>query len=61
MEVGNVCDSEKKYINHLCMLRERGLISTIEHLTEFPNFVCLRCGELANSDENTCVPFPLFI
>lgn len=56
-----VCDCEEKHIDHICMLRESGMIVAVTHLTMFPNVVCLKCGELANSEENTCIPFPLFI
>ena len=56
-----VCDSEENHLDHICMLRELGMIKTVAVLTVFPNVVCLKCGELANSEENTCRPFPLFI
>jgi hypothetical protein len=55
-----VYDCKENHQDHICMLRESGMIKAVALLTMFPNVVCLKCGELANSEENTCRPFPLF-
>lgn len=55
------CSCEEKHPGHICALRGKGLTNEIRHLTGNPNVACLICGEEADSEENVCLPGPLFI
>lgn len=56
-----VCDCEEKHHGHICMLLCKGKIHEIKELTCTPNFACMSCGEEANSEDNVCIPAPLFV
>lgn len=55
------CNCVRKHQRHICMLRHKGLTGSIKDLTGFPNVACLNCGESADSEDNVCIPTPLFI
>jgi len=61
MGEGKVCNCETKHHDHICILKRRGLTYKVKQLTGNPNVACLRCGELAKSKDNVCLPAPLFI
>ena len=54
------CEAEK-HRGHICMLKNKGLTHKIKQLTSNPNVACLKCGEMANSDDDVCSSGPLFI
>ncbi len=56
-----VCRCDEKHQGHLCALRCKGLIHRIKQSTSTPNVACAKCGEEANSEDNVCMPVPLFI
>jgi len=56
-----ICTCEEKHQNHLCVLKCKGKVNKIKDLTGTPNVACLTCGEEANSEENVCIPVPLFV
>jgi len=56
-----ICHSDKKLQCHICMLKYKGKFREIRELTKFPNVACSICGEEANSEDNVCLPVPLFI
>lgn len=56
-----ICNCAEKHPVHICMLRHKDLISTVRELTRSPNIVCHNCGEEANSEDNVCIPVPLFL
>jgi hypothetical protein len=41
------------------MLKSKGLLREVDHLTSNPAFACFTCGVEANSEENVCSPIPL--
>lgn len=55
------CTCQEKHNCHLCVLHSRGLTSMIRNHTSAPNFACHTCGEEANSEDDVCVPVPLFV
>jgi hypothetical protein len=55
------CCCEEKHQCHICTLKCKGLNHEIKQATSTPNVACFNCGEEANSEENVCVPIPLFI
>ena len=56
-----ICSCEEKHQCHICTLKSKGLTHEIKQATSIPNVACFNCGEEANSEENVCVPAPLFI
>jgi hypothetical protein len=56
-----ICNCEEKHQGHICMLICKGRIHEIKELTSTPNVACLSCGEEANSEDNVCIPAPLFV
>jgi len=61
MGVENVCNCVEKHPKHICVLKNKGLVSAVRDLTHHPNVVCLNCGEVVKSEDNVCIPAPLFI
>ena len=53
------CQCGEKHEGHLCMLKSKGLVKEVEHLTRNPTVVCFICGSEANSADNVCEPMPL--
>jgi hypothetical protein len=56
-----VCCREEKHDGHLCALKIKGKARKITELTRTPNVACSNCGEVANSEDNLCLPVSLFI
>jgi hypothetical protein len=56
-----ICNCLEKHPTHICMLRHKGLISTVRQLARFPNVACGNCGEETDSEDNVCMPVPLFL
>ena len=61
MRQGKECNCEEKHQSHICVLRSKGMTHEINQLTNNPNVACFTCGEEANSEDNVCLPVPLFI
>jgi len=61
MDDDSNCGCAEKHRNHLCVLEGKGLIHQVQSLTCAPNFECEQCNRTANSEENVCIPVPLFI
>lgn len=59
MEAGKSCSCGEKHQGHLCVLRSKGMMKEIQHLTDNPSIACFTCGAEANSEENVCSPVPL--
>jgi len=57
----NKCLCKEKHQGHICMLKCKGKTHEIKILTSTPNVACLTCGEEANSEDNVCLPAPLFV
>jgi hypothetical protein len=55
------CHCRKRHEHHICELRAKGQTHAINLLIQNPNFACSLCGETADSDDDVCVPVPLFI
>jgi hypothetical protein len=55
------CCCEEKHKDHICILSRRGLALKVKTLTCNPNVVCEQCGLVANSEDNVCIPVPLFL
>ena len=55
------CNCEEKHQSHICVLKRKGKTSEIKKLTSTPNVACCSCGEEADSEDNVCLPAPLFI
>ena len=53
------CQCGEKHEGHLCMLKSKGLVDQVKHLTQNPTVVCFICGVESNSAENVCEPMPL--
>ena len=56
-----ICTCQEKHQRHLCVLRGKGMTSIIKKQTSAPNVACHTCGEEANSEDDVCVPVPLFV
>lgn len=56
-----ICRCKKRHENHLCELRAKGRTHQINQLIRKPNVACGICGEMADSEEDICLPVPLFI
>jgi hypothetical protein len=56
-----VCRCKKGHERHLCELRAKGCTHEIDQLIQNPNVACGICGEMADSDQDVCLPVPLFI
>jgi hypothetical protein len=56
-----VCRCKKMHKHHICESRAKGNTHEINQLTQNPNAVCGICGEMADSEEDICLPVPLFI
>ena len=59
MEPNSTCNCSEKHQGHICMLRSKGLIEDVEHLSNNPTVACFVCGAEANAEENVCSPVPL--
>lgn len=55
------CSCEEKHNEHICVLQGKGLIHKVQSLTCTPNVECENCNRVANSEDNVCIPVPLFI
>jgi len=53
------CKCGKTHTGHICVLRSKGLLQEVEHLSNEPTVVCFSCGCEANAAENVCDPMPL--
>ncbi len=56
---GTVVSTRSPHIghsNHLCDMVEKGQVSLaqIKSLVKDPNFICKKCGRVANSSDNLC-------
>ena len=56
-----LCNCEEKHQDHICMLKCKGKSREIKDFTSNPNVACCNCGEVTNSEDNVCLPVPLFI
>jgi len=56
-----ICECREKHQCHMCVLRSKGMTKKIGQLTSAPNVACHTCGEEANSEDDVCVPVPLFV
>ena len=56
-----VCRCRKRHKRHICESRAKGRTHEINQQIQNPNFACGICGEAADSDEDICLPVPLFI
>lgn len=54
-----ICGCGEKHQGHLCVLKSKGLMEEVRHLTSSPTVSCFMCGAEANSAENVCEPVPL--
>jgi len=61
MDKDSRCECEEKHQNHLCVLHSKGLFHQARSLTCTPGVECETCNRVANSEDNVCVPIPLFI
>lgn len=59
MDANHNCSCGEKHQGHICMLKSKGLLREVDHLTSNPAFACFTCGVEANSEENVCSPIPL--
>lgn len=59
MEPNSVCQCGAKHSGHICMLKSKGLLDEVAHITDHPTVACFTCGTEANSADNVCVPVPL--
>ena len=55
------CSCKQRHKRHICELRAKGRTHEIHKLTRNPSVACGICGEPADSDEDVCLPVPLFI
>lgn len=55
------CRCRKKHKRHICESRAKGQTHEVNQLIQNPNVVCGICGEMADSDDDICLPVPLFI
>ncbi len=53
------CQCGEKHEGHLCMLKSKGLLDQVNHLSQNPTVVCFICGAESNSAENVCEPMPI--
>jgi hypothetical protein len=53
------CSCGEKHVGHICVLKGKGLMDQVRHLTDSPTVVCFTCGTEANSADNVCAPMPL--
>lgn len=53
------CQCGEKHEGHICMLKSKGLLQEVDHLSLNPSFSCFMCGAEASSDENLCEPVPI--
>jgi hypothetical protein len=42
--------------HHICAMAENHMIEHIKELTTEPQYICVNCGRVSNSDENLCKP-----
>jgi hypothetical protein len=61
MDEDGKCCCEEKHKNHLCVLQRKGLIHQVQSLTCTPSVECEICNRMANSEDDVCIPVPLFI
>jgi hypothetical protein len=61
MEKEGVYDCGDMHKSHLCQIRAHGGSKEGNWLTKHPNVSCVNCGEEASSNDNVCLPIPLFI
>ena len=55
------CRCKRRHKNHICESRAKGSTHDINQLTQNPNVACGICGEMAASEDDVCLPVPLFI
>lgn len=55
------CTCAELHKEHMCVLRRKGLINTINRLMCAPHVICEKCDHEANSENSVCVPLQLFI
>ncbi|ANA40223.1 hypothetical protein [Geobacter anodireducens] len=53
------CSCGEKHQGHLCVLKSKGLMDEVKHLTSSPTVSCFMCGAEANSADNVCEPVQL--
>lgn len=53
------CRCGEKHEGHICVLKSRGMLTEVEHLTDNPAFACFMCGAEANSSDSLCEPVPI--
>ncbi|MCM0081426.1 hypothetical protein L4X63_07475 [Geomonas sp. Red32] len=53
------CRCGAKHTGHICMLKSKGLVEEIAHITDQPTVVCFTCGAEANTADNVCAPMPI--
>lgn len=52
------CD-ENSHKLHMCALKQKGMMSEIDQLSNKPTVVCGKCGAKANVAANLCNPRPI--
>lgn len=53
------CECGETHQGHICVLKSKGLMKEVAHLTDQPTVVCFSCGTEANAAENVCEPMPM--
>lgn len=61
MDAGSNRGCEVKHKNHVCVLQGKGLIHQVQILTCTPNIEFEKYNRMANTEDNVCMPVPLFI
>jgi len=61
IEKDKECRCKKRHEHHICELLAKGRTHAVNQLVQYPNFACGLCGATADSDDDVCVPVPLFI
>jgi hypothetical protein len=44
------------HTQHMCFLAAEKQIQLVKRLTTEPQYICLDCGRVANSEDNLCKP-----
>jgi hypothetical protein len=62
-EEGEMAEKETKckgeHSGHICVLASNEKFEEIKAITKNPQFICLNCGRVADSEKNLCNPMPL--